>query len=117
MKEYQSEKKQEKTIENYNICFHQVCGRNIILSNRQCKAQRNKDSYCDGIVFSDRPVGIQECIYIKIIKLSSVWNGMIRFGYTTDNPDFLKNNLPKYIYPDLTNKKGLTYNKNNNKLF
>ena len=42
-----------------------------------------------------------------------MWNGMIRFGLTNKNPESLRlehlkdvYDLPKYVYPDLTNKQG-----------
>jgi hypothetical protein len=50
-----------------------------------------------------------ERVYIKIIKLSSFWNGMLRFGVTNINPisfEETSTRLPKYVYPDLTNKVG-----------
>jgi hypothetical protein len=138
-----------------SLCFHDVCGKNVILNNNKQTAKRSETSFCDAIVFSSRPIGVYERIYIKIIKLNTLWNGMIRFGFTSVNPDLLRKkfksslsmpnesknsansntsenvrssleanwlnndtpsfdnddenfpfNLPKYVYPDLTNKKG-----------
>ncbi len=138
--------------------FHEVCGKNILLSNNKHIAQRLETSFCDAIAFSSRPIGVYERVYIRILKLNTLWNGMIRFGFTSVNPDLLRKksstssslpnenknnnsrtspsteiqanisleansfssdhfsyenddesfpfNLPKYVYPDLTNKKG-----------
>ena len=96
--------------------FHEVRGKNIKFSTsrRPTIAKRDESSFCDGIVFSDRSILLYERVYIKILKLSSFWNGMIRFGFTTVDPNSLQtdfnnnqtNNLPKYVYPDLTNKEG-----------
>lgn len=84
------------------------------MSRKPTIANRDESSFCDGIVFSDRPILLHERVYIKILKLSSFWNGMIRFGFTVVDPHSLQtdannnqaNNLPKYVYPDLTNKEG-----------
>lgn len=111
-----------------------MCGKNIIISNSKKTAKRVEKSFCDAIVFTNRPIGVYERIYVKINSLSSIWNGMLRFGFTTINPDLHRKclitkgqkseitdsllnqeeisdddylyDLPKYVYPDLTNKKG-----------
>lgn len=117
------------------IKFHHVIGKNIILSSNKKEAQRVENSFCDAIVFSSRPIGVYERVYVKITKLSTLWNGMIRFGFTSVSPDLLIKksgngitsltesfqnmnvtteneddkypfDLPRYVYPDLTNKKG-----------
>ena len=75
-----------------SLKFHPVAGKNIRFSDTNPKgtkrliAERNEKSFCDGIVFSERPIVIYERIFIKILKLSSCWNGMIRFGFTSVNP-------------------------------
>lgn len=118
---------QEKKNTNYqSIRFHQVSGKNIILSNHNRSAKRVERSYCDAIVFTNRPILLNEIIFVKISCLSTLWNGMLRFGFTEINPEthrkfFSKNisklsldnsdddylyDLPKYVYPDLTNRKG-----------
>lgn len=120
------ENKKIEHIQN-NLKFHSVCGKNISFSDIQetsnkkdrVQAERNESSYCDSIVFSERPISVYERVYITILKLSTCWNGMIRFGLTSINPEKLRitetdlnNNqveiidLPKYMYPDLTNKEG-----------
>lgn len=42
--------------------------------------------------------------------MSSVWSGLLRFGFTTKDPVTLRSSLPKYACPDLTNS-GHTYAK------
>ncbi|CAF0717915.1 unnamed protein product [Brachionus calyciflorus] len=120
-------------IQSNSLRFHDVCGKNIIISNNKQNAKRVERSFCDAIVFSNRPIEVYERIYVKITGLSSMWNGMLRFGLTSVNPDIHrkslyqkedlnkeKNNLdddessdddylfdlPKYVYPNLTNRKG-----------
>lgn len=107
-----------------------MCGKNVLLANNKQSARRAEKSFCDAIVFSNRPIGVYERIYVKIVKLSSLWNGMIRFGFTNVDPDTHRRNfhkqtsnlnfltddesneddsmfdLPKYVYPNLTNKRG-----------
>ena len=143
-----------------SLKFHEVCGKNILLNGNKQIAQRLETSFCDAIVFSSRSIDVYERVYIKIVKLNTLWNGMLRFGFTSVNPDLLRKksssssslptekrnlnnnnnnnnnirqsetlansletnssdhfsfenddesfpfNLPKYVYPDLTNKKG-----------
>lgn len=60
-------------------------------------------------MFSNRPVAVLERVNIRIIKQSSNWNGIIKFGFASLNPiqfDDKQNQLPKYVYPDMTNRKG-----------
>lgn len=107
------------------IKFHDVHGQNILLSQGQKLAARNEKSFCDAIVFTHRPIRVYEKVFFKIVRLSSLWNGMIRFGFTSVDPENLRSkptnslqneddydlnspyNLPKYVYPTLTNKKGV----------
>lgn len=67
--------------------FHEVCGKNIEFLNGKRMAKRKEDHFCDAIVFSHRPIGVYERVYVKVIKLSTFWNGMIRFGFTSVNPE------------------------------
>jgi protein neuralized len=43
---------------------------------------------------------------VKFSDISNNWSGVIRFGFTNNDPATLRNNLPKYACPDLTNKPG-----------
>jgi hypothetical protein len=94
--------------ENMNILnlknslkFHPVCGKNIQFSDavlhgkRRIIAERNEKSFCDGIVFSEKPIELYERVFIRILKLSSCWNGMIRFGFTAVDPQSLSTVLGK----------------------
>lgn len=108
--------------------FHDIHGKNIELVDGGRVALRNEKSFCDAIVFTQRPVRVYEKVYFRIVRLSTLWNGMIRFGFTSVDPETLREkppsndsyvfneneydpdspfNLPKYIYPTLTNKKGI----------
>ncbi len=90
-------------------------------------ATRAETSFCDAIVFSHRPVRVYEKVYFRIVRLSTLWNGLVRFGFTSVDPETARRrqdeagaslpdedeydaeapfHLPKYVYPTLTNKKG-----------
>lgn len=80
-------------------------GDNIRLSRDGAMAKRY-ESFNKGVTFSNRPVKINERVYVKISEISSSWSGVIRFGFTYNDPETLRNSLPKYACPDLTNKPG-----------
>lgn len=85
--------------------FHQVHGDNIRICRDGTMAKRY-ESFCKGITFSARPVKINERVYVKFSEISNNWSGVIRFGFTYNDPATLRNSLPKYACPDLTNKPG-----------
>ncbi|KAJ9596407.1 hypothetical protein L9F63_012570, partial [Diploptera punctata] len=83
------------------ILFHQVHGDNIRLS-RDGTVARRAESFCKGVTFSSRPIKVAE----KFLEVSNNWSGVIRFGFTCNDPNNLRYGLPKYACPDLTNKPG-----------
>jgi protein neuralized len=87
------------------LLFHNVHGENIRIS-RDVTIARRVESFCKGIAFSSRPVKINEKICIKFLEISNNWSGVIRFGFTFNDPSSLRYGLPKYACPDLTNKPG-----------
>lgn len=93
---------------NYDLpplTFHSIHGENITLSNDGAIATR-QESYCKGILFSHRPVMVGERVCLKICELSTRWSGVIRVGFSNHDPTILRDGLPKYACPDLTNKQG-----------
>lgn len=84
--------------------FHNVHGENIRLYKDGFVARR-VDSFCKGVAFSSRPVAINEKIYIKFLEISDNWSGVLRFGFTSEDPSNVKK-VPKYACPDLTSKSG-----------
>lgn len=84
-------------------------GENIRLSSNGTTATRVA-SFCQGICFSNRPIEVNERVSIRFVEISSLWNGLIRFGFTTKDPATFRNSLPKFACPDLTNS-GHTYAK------
>lgn len=45
-------------------------------------------------------------VYIKFLDISNNWSGVLRFGFTSNDPSNLRYSLPKYACPDLTSKPG-----------
>ncbi|XP_022905558.2 protein neuralized isoform X1 [Onthophagus taurus] len=87
------------------LLFHNVHGDNIRIS-RDGTTARRVESFCKGIAFSARPVKVNEKICIKFLEISNNWSGVIRLGFTYNDPSTLRYGLPKYACPDLTNKPG-----------
>ncbi|XP_045530371.1 protein neuralized isoform X1 [Pieris brassicae] len=87
------------------LTFNSVHGENIRIS-RDGSIARRVESFCKGVAFSARPVRVNEKICIRFIEVSDSWSGVIRFGFTSHNPETLPHPIPKYACPDLTNKPG-----------
>merc|ERR1711953_188325 len=85
--------------------FHPVHGDNVMLSANNTIAAR-VESFCKAIVFTHRPVRVNEKIFIRFVDKAESWSGSIRFGFSALDPRLLAGNLPKYACPDLTNKSG-----------
>ena len=87
------------------LLFHQVCGDNIRI---ECESRvaRRVESFCKGVTFSNRPVPLGEKVCIRLVEISTNWSGVIRFGFTSNDPRNFENSLPKYSCPDLSNKAG-----------
>ena len=85
--------------------FHTTHGINVKLSEDGATAIRDV-SYCNGILFTHRPVMVGERICLKIRHVSTQWSGALRIGFAAHDPTRLEGRLPKYACPDLTNKSG-----------
>ena len=72
---------------------------------REGSQAKRGDSFCKGIVFSDRPVEVGERVCLRLTELSIRWSGVLRLGFTSNNPLEIQS-LPKYACPDLTGKPG-----------
>ncbi|XP_050544074.1 protein neuralized isoform X2 [Daktulosphaira vitifoliae] len=84
--------------------FHNVHGDNVRLYKNGFVAKR-VESFCKGVAFSCRPVAINERVYVKFLEISDNWSGVLRFGFTSEDPLNIKK-VPKYACPDLTSKSG-----------
>ncbi|KAH6932354.1 hypothetical protein HPB50_004883 [Hyalomma asiaticum] len=85
--------------------FHEVHGENVRLEQGG-KVARRAESFCKAIVFSSRPIQVNERVVLRIVELSNGWSGALRLGFTAHDPITLQGTLPKYACPDLTNRPG-----------
>ena len=93
---------------NYDLpplSFHSTHGVNITLTEEGATAIRDV-SYCNGILFTHRPVMVGERICLKIKTSSTQWSGALRIGFSANDPSRYQGRLPKYACPDLVNKSG-----------
>lgn len=93
-------------MKGWPLLFHQTHSDNIQLSLDRRRAKRF-ESFCKGICFSNRPIAVNERVYLKFSEVSSSWSGVVRFGVTSHDPMTINGaELPRYACPDLTNKPG-----------
>ncbi|XP_074640822.1 protein neuralized-like [Tubulanus polymorphus] len=86
--------------------FHDNHSDNIAVEGTRKRARRI-DSFCKGICFGSRPVQPGEKIYVRFADISTSWSGVLRFGYTSHDPQSINSRtLPRYACPDLTSKSG-----------
>ena len=74
-----------------NICFtpmplHAVCGRNVCLSSDKSIAVRLVEEYCNGYVFTARPLHPGEHMVIQILSVDTAFVGGLAFGMTACDP-------------------------------
>ncbi|KAA0709116.1 E3 ubiquitin-protein ligase NEURL1B [Triplophysa tibetana] len=81
-------------------------GKNIRLDAQQRRATR-KNSFCNGITFSQRPVRLYEKVRLRLSGIHTGWSGALRFGFTSLDPSELALvDIPKYACPDLVTRPG-----------
>ncbi|XP_045573765.1 E3 ubiquitin-protein ligase NEURL1B isoform X1 [Salmo salar] len=87
--------------------FHpQAKGKNIRLDGQLRRATR-KNSFCNGITFSQRPVRLYQKVRLRLSGVHNGWSGALRFGFTSLDPSELNSsNIPKYACPDLVTRPG-----------
>ena len=100
-----SEKKSHHSHPGQPLEFHPVHGENVLLSEGNTIATR-ENGFCNAVVFTHRPVRVNEKIFIRFLQQSHSWSGSVRLGFSSHNPRQLAGSLPKYMCPDMTNKKG-----------
>uniref|UniRef100_A0A915M0G8 NHR domain-containing protein n=1 Tax=Meloidogyne javanica TaxID=6303 RepID=A0A915M0G8_MELJA len=59
--------------------FHSICGTNIILL-RDGRVAKRRESFCKGLAFSNRPIGIGEIVCIRLCEVGNNWSGVMRFA-------------------------------------
>lgn len=81
-------------------------GKNIRLDAHLRRATR-KNSFCNGITFSQRPVRLYEKVRLRLSGIHTGWSGALRFGFTSLDPSELALvDIPKYACPDLVTRPG-----------
>uniref|UniRef100_A0A8C2F2W7 E3 ubiquitin-protein ligase NEURL1B n=1 Tax=Cyprinus carpio TaxID=7962 RepID=A0A8C2F2W7_CYPCA len=81
-------------------------GKNIRLDTQLRRATR-KNSFCNGITFSQRPVRLYEKVRLRFSGVHTGWSGALRFGFTSLDPSNLAlADIPKYACPDLVTRPG-----------
>ena len=63
-----------------------TCGLNVRLGADCRTAVRNESEFCNGYVFSSRPIGAGESWVVQIVQTEGVYVGGMGFGFTTCNP-------------------------------
>uniref|UniRef100_A0A3Q1GFP3 E3 ubiquitin-protein ligase NEURL1B n=1 Tax=Acanthochromis polyacanthus TaxID=80966 RepID=A0A3Q1GFP3_9TELE len=81
-------------------------GKNIRLDGQLRRATR-KNSFCNGITFSHRPVHLYEKVRLRLTGVHTGWSGALRFGFTSLDPsELVATDIPKYACPDLVTRPG-----------
>ncbi|XP_013765332.1 E3 ubiquitin-protein ligase NEURL3-like [Pundamilia nyererei] len=69
------------------LTFHnQAVGEKVRLSHGGRLAEKTENTFKNGLVFSNRPVKIQEKIHLRVQRDSTNWEGALRVGFTTVPP-------------------------------
>lgn len=85
-------------METSPLRFHHVHGRYVSINQHGTIARRTT-GFSNGIVFSNRPIKVNEKVYVKVVDLFKNWDGVLRFGFTKYNPTSFTNGLPEYVIP------------------
>ncbi|XP_023146477.1 E3 ubiquitin-protein ligase NEURL3 [Amphiprion ocellaris] len=89
------------------LIFHcQAVGDMVRLSQGGRLAEKTKDTFKNGLVFSSRTVKTQERIRLRVERDSFIWNGALRVGFTNVSPSSRSLPLPPMAIPDLTSRPG-----------
>ncbi|XP_037531847.1 E3 ubiquitin-protein ligase NEURL1B isoform X2 [Nematolebias whitei] len=81
-------------------------GKNIRLDAQLRRATR-KNSFCNGITFTHRPVHLYEKVRLRLSGVHTGWSGALRFGFTSLDPsELVTADIPKYACPDLVTRPG-----------
>ncbi|XP_026864457.2 E3 ubiquitin-protein ligase NEURL1B isoform X2 [Electrophorus electricus] len=81
-------------------------GKNIRLDAQLRRATR-KNSFCNGITFSQQPVCLYEKVHLRLSGVHTGWSGALRFGFTSLDPgELAMADIPKYACPDLVTRQG-----------
>ncbi|XP_068559779.1 E3 ubiquitin-protein ligase NEURL3-like [Cebidichthys violaceus] len=89
------------------LTFHPLAvGDMVSLSNGCRRAERSRNTFKNGLVFSSRPAKIQEKIRLRVEKDLFNWQGAMRVGFTNVPPSDRSLPLPIMAIPNLTDIQG-----------
>ena len=75
--------------------FHATTGRNVVLNTDKTIAVRLVEEYCNGYVFTSRPMKMGEKFVIQILAIEKAYSGGLTFGMTACDPsEILSDHLP-----------------------
>ncbi|KAF4105251.1 hypothetical protein G5714_014582 [Onychostoma macrolepis] len=87
--------------------FHPHAKGKHIRLDAQLRRATRKNSFCNGITFSQRPVRLYEKVRLRLSGVHTGWSGALRFGFTSLDPSELAlADIPKYACPDLVTRPG-----------
>lgn len=70
--------------------FHPLTGRNVVLTQDRTIASRVENEFCQGYVFTQRPIKYGEQFIIQILKNDGLYGGSLAVGLTSCNPSNLR---------------------------
>nr|XP_023656846.1 E3 ubiquitin-protein ligase NEURL3-like isoform X1 [Paramormyrops kingsleyae] len=79
-------------------------GARVTLSLDARRAERVGNTFRDGLVFSSRPVRVQERVRLRVERSAPQWHGALRLGFTAVRPTY--RTLPSFAIPHLTDTPG-----------
>ncbi|KAM4634098.1 E3 ubiquitin-protein ligase NEURL3-like [Polymixia lowei] len=85
------------------LTFHKkALGTELSLSVNDRYAERKRETYQNGLAFSNRPLGIQERVHLRVERCDQHWNGTLRVGFTSIPPPSFPVCPSVLPMPDLT---------------
>ncbi|XP_071390485.1 E3 ubiquitin-protein ligase NEURL3-like [Centroberyx affinis] len=84
----------------------QAVGELVSLSQGGRRAERTECTFKNGLVFSSRPVKVNERLRLRVEKCLPNWHGALRLGFTNIPPTARALPLPVMAIPDLTDTPG-----------
>ncbi|XP_019363839.1 PREDICTED: E3 ubiquitin-protein ligase NEURL3 isoform X2 [Gavialis gangeticus] len=82
--------------------FHPTTKGFQIQLDAACRTASRTGTFCDGIVFSNRPVQLDEKVVLQVLYTHSRWDGGLRVGFTSLNPSqMIPKDLPHFVCPSL----------------
>ncbi|XP_077470298.1 E3 ubiquitin-protein ligase NEURL1-like [Stigmatopora argus] len=87
------------------LLFHPTTKGSQIRIDESRRCVRRLGSFCNGIVFSNRAVAVNEVVRLKITHTHQTWQGALRIGFTSQDPSQMNTrDLPTYSCPDLASR-------------